>query len=714
MVFNQRALSRKPGPEFPGRRGWDAIHMTAVVVLAAAVTGELLHAQAKSRDYRGELDVSGRPNGVAISATGQVWFTTVTGIMYVADSIAGDWREAGNSVVDTTMSGVFGRPFRMGPGSIEGLTFADSRHGIAWGLIHGDHMHNRPAQVHITDDGGATWRLVEVGEAFLINDAHAWASGEIILAGYDGAVTEKLRTVLFRSTDFGRHWTSWPAPEAATPVAGISFDDASNGLLAALNNELFLTRNGGRTWQRIPTPLDQRKYVRDNTYDPFARMSSVVFAHGRLLVRQDGKTFQSRASAIDWQPWAGDELAIFDTDVETGEVCAVDVRLRALALDSAFVPRVIPAGALLAQPLALQCRAGRLVAMDTEFRLYSLDSRSFRHGFPLTSAYGVRSVETSRMHGTSLWGTTGRFLYGSPDSGRTWYRLPYTASTVAGFLPTTDKTLFVWDGHGINARFDANTEATTIVPSLAGADVVNVVPLRNHWIAYGGRQYETSFRVEVAQSFFAGEFRGTRDEGFVALSSDSGVTWREIDRWKEGGPAAIYASADASRIIMVSYLGSIRELVRRGNGYTATNLLVATPENRDAVPYVQHPFAVYFDDAKTGYISGWIHHLPNHYFRTRDGGRSWARIEEKDFPYRGIFPFDGRYVGWTSTAIHFLAGPRREPIVDLRPVIGDRSTIHGISRVGATDRLLVDFYTDATIRQVIVDTKAKTWTQLPP
>ena len=131
---------------------------------------------------------------------------------------------------------------------VDHITFVDGRTGMA----------TVQASVIKTDDGGRTWRTVLAGDAvipdryaqdlFVLDSQTAWVSfrWEELLGG-----------ILFRTADGGGHWKSTqggmnspdPRMSAVFPVH-MWFWSRTNGLaMDNVGHHLYLTRNGGRTWQ---------------------------------------------------------------------------------------------------------------------------------------------------------------------------------------------------------------------------------------------------------------------------------------------------------------------------------------------------------------------------------------------------------------------------------------------------------------------------------
>ncbi|HVG45888.1 MAG TPA: hypothetical protein VM890_14200, partial [Longimicrobium sp.] len=215
---------------------------------------------------------------------------------------------------------------------------------------------------------------------------------------------------------------------------------------------------------------------------------------------------------------------------------------------------------------------------------------------------------------------------------------------------------------GFNVVLDPGAGTLEEIAGLRGYDVVGVVAGDSLWVAFGGRQYESAERVDVARTFYPGEFAGTRQNGFVHVSRDRGRTWTRADEWPEHGVSAVFVHPDG-RITLLSYLGSVRRLTPAGTGYRAETLVTTTPQNRDAVPYVQEAGGLYFHGDE-GWLDGWIHHLGNRRYVTRDGGRTWKRVPVRSRHYQALFPVRGGWVGSTGHRLFWIAGAAEREVFD--------------------------------------------------
>jgi hypothetical protein len=628
---------------------------------------------APGTDLRGELLITGRVSAVSATPNGRVLLATLTGTLFTAPHLERDWTEVvdpakprGNGFMPSN------RPFS---GGVSGLAFANDSHGVAWGLMtsRGSSAGSDTVSVFTTADAGSTWTQRRLGRGFNLAAGDVRPTGEYWVAGYSmGAnAMRDITTVVYHSTDFGVTWQAMTAPPGSSPTTDLVMDDDGTGVLGVLRNQLFVTRDTGRTWTAITTPFDQRTYQKAEYDQDWPRINAAKVARGQLLVVQDGRVFTASIDSVVWRELPSADYRLVTLDRATREWCVLNSawQLRTgRELSQLSTPRT---EGLRAPPVAVECRGGTLHAVDLNGRVYAASAARTVDALPLTSGTTRRPVVREQQRGVAHWGASDQQLYGTTDDGTTWFRYPFAASSVAGFAARSAHEVLVWDGHGANTIFDRRTGRSRVVPTLQGRDVVQVHDRDSVWLAFGGRQSDAAQRVEVAQTFFAGQFRGSANYGFVMISRDAGATWTEIDRWDEAGVAALYVSETADHMVAVSYLGAVRAIARRGDGFVGTTLLTATAANRKEVPYVGAVAALHFVSTDTGYIAGDIHHVGRKVFKTVDGGRQWSPAPAAEFPYRGLQWTPTGMIGWDARRLYRLDGAT--PTV-IATVVADSTT----------------------------------------
>ena len=94
-------------------------------------------------------------------------------------------------------------------------------------------------------DRGATWESVSTPDQRSFRTLSA-IGGDVWAGGNAGA--------LYHSADSGQHWTR-VVPEVngeklTADITRVSFNDLQNGTVSTANGQVWMTSNGGQSWQR--------------------------------------------------------------------------------------------------------------------------------------------------------------------------------------------------------------------------------------------------------------------------------------------------------------------------------------------------------------------------------------------------------------------------------------------------------------------------------
>lgn len=166
---------------------------------------------------------------------------------------------------------------------LDGMDFKDAQNGI----VYGDPI-NRKMQLLRTTDGGSSWKDISTNLKISLNEGEASfaASGTAIRVLNNGTtfiVTGGSQSRIFVSGDFGNSWAAYPCPiiqgSSSTGPFSIAFNSSKVGVAVGGNylsdtsslNNMLLTKNGGRSWQKPVT-------------HPFGYKSAVEFITNDFLV----------------------------------------------------------------------------------------------------------------------------------------------------------------------------------------------------------------------------------------------------------------------------------------------------------------------------------------------------------------------------------------------------------------------------------------------
>ena len=613
---------------------------------------------------RGELDIQGRVAELSVAPSGRVWLATQTGRTYYADDVTDDWLDGALNLSNDDYSSLANN-------NIDRITWFDDEIGFASGYISGPDD-SRTDTVYRTEDAGATWQSVQFPSDEWIYDVFATPDGKAWMGGSSGS--------FLHSADFGATWTrlSNPFKKKDLRTHSIYMKNDRVGVVGALGNAIKLTMNNGASWKRVPTPLDQGLLERDEDSHRDGRIEEVAIFRDFLLVEQEGRAFFSRMKPVKWNAFEDPQLIDFAIDPKRADFVGVTADLDVVRIDSDLERTVISERPLHGYPIDVSYVNDRIVVIDGQHGLYELSDQGFQFSHPLTTMGPREPMYVVRHRDGILWATARNHIYKSNDNGESWCRLLPTHTTISGLSPRSDGSLLLWDGHGKNLLFDPDDGTLAPFEPFGSDDVIDIVNIRDIWVAYGGMQYETTRRIEVARTYFSGQFRGSVDHGFVYVSEDSGLTWVAADTWKDGGAARVFVTPQRE-IYVLSYLGSVRKLAKTDTEWRGEDLILANQDNADQVPYVEKAFAFFFGPEGTGFIGGWIHHIGNRYFATADGGYTWQSVSEADFPYRRLTPFKGGHVATTGRDLVLLSDGDRSESVELASVIRANEVISDIS-----------------------------------
>ncbi|HYE54456.1 MAG TPA: hypothetical protein VD996_06415 [Chitinophagaceae bacterium] len=159
--------------------------------------------------------------------------------------------------------------------------------------------------IYHTTDGGNTWQTVNIGQSGWVDDAIHLNNGQawLSISGSGMAYT----------SNYGFTWTKLNNPEPKQRFTQIFFNTQQQGIVGSLWNMIAYTPDNCKTWQILPTPLDQNKYKKTNKQSRPA-FNRVAIFQNYFLANQEDLVFYTHRDSINWT-WLP-EYGDFHTDPE--------------------------------------------------------------------------------------------------------------------------------------------------------------------------------------------------------------------------------------------------------------------------------------------------------------------------------------------------------------------------------------------------------------
>jgi hypothetical protein len=376
------------------------------------------------KDYRALLNIRGGTSEFNISKDSTFWIATKTGDTYSSDGFGKPWHYG--NFKSSEMEPVSGMTF-------ERASFFNHDTGYISGFIQ---KNIKQDFIYWTKDGGKNWEEVNFGKSswidanFIDYNGHAWMSGSSQLIYY--------------SNDFGRTWTAFDKIEPTTNmrISSIYFSDTIRGIVGDFWNRIYITNDNCKTWQKITSPLDQKKY---KNYQKEARpeIQKAERFDEYLMVNQQGHIFYTKVAPIEWKELKN--VIDFEYDNKSRRVYIVTSDLKVGILDTTFNQTWVSKEKLISSPICLRVFNGSLYAWN-RFQLYRINQNKFEVIPVYTSDHPIEKPALTAKATYKVWGATGSEVFQSGDFGKTWYRLAFLPFYMGNFKPISDDEAIVSDG----------------------------------------------------------------------------------------------------------------------------------------------------------------------------------------------------------------------------------------------------------------------------
>ncbi len=351
-------------------------------------------------EYLANLPIRGTVSEIGISPSEKLWIATKPGNTYYTDSIQGLWHFGSLQPKGITGGGIYER-----------VNFFSEDTLMISGYIHGEESDTD--FVLWSGDRGKTWEEIKFGKESWIDAAYINDNGKAWMSGSS--------QLIYYTEDSGRTWQEFDKIEKKKSVLRFSTihfsKDESIGLFGSFWNKIYKTRDNCKTWEGVPTPLDQKKYERlSKKHRPDIRKIRTFGNH--YIINQQGNVYWSAIDSVDWK-----ELPqVKDFEVSENEsVYLLDKNLKVELRDSKFQVVFKLEDSLRNYPRAIGVRNNNFFAL-TGNMIYKINQSDFKESKLLTEKIPIPKPQIRLMYGNEPYGFEGNTVFKFDKKKNSWYR----------------------------------------------------------------------------------------------------------------------------------------------------------------------------------------------------------------------------------------------------------------------------------------------------
>jgi len=402
----------------------DMRHITTILTLLLAI-----FACSQTKDRRAELHIEGRVNEISVSPDEKIWLVTATGNTYFTDNIDLNWHY-GKPLFEST------NEFGVGDPNLSRISFFNKDTAIMTGYISFSPKDSQKNGYYLTKDGGKTWALLDFGGDSWIYNTFFDKYGNVWMGGSSGDI--------YFSKDFGQHWETLNSPyDSSSRMNSIFMTNSLNGISGALDNDIYITTDNWKSYKKIATPFDKKKYVNESDYSD-DRIEKIVLWNNMIVVNQNGHIYYTASDKIDWQQFPV-KVFDFELDKDSKVLFAVTDSLKISCFTTPTKFHLLTDKKLLSFPIDMKVVNHSLFVVTGGYDVYKINESGLAHAIPYTTDKPIAEPKIVK-HGTNLtWGANGKQIY-LADNTKDWYRENVLDFDVEDLMLLNDSVAILWDG----------------------------------------------------------------------------------------------------------------------------------------------------------------------------------------------------------------------------------------------------------------------------
>jgi photosystem II stability/assembly factor-like uncharacterized protein len=382
------------------------------------------------KDTRAVLEIYGGTEEFCVTKSGAIWIATKTGNTYYTNDISKPWH---SGELNFGTESVTGKTF-------ERASFFNSDTGFISGFIINDEKfeigkNSNYNLIYRTTDKGYTWKPVDFGGSswidacYIDEKGYAWMSGS--------------SQEMYQSDDFGTTWVNKGkiVDRHGFRLRSIYFADYNNGIIGTFGNDLYRTENNCETWNKIETPLDQKKYTRIYAGSR-PEFNKILLFHDWIIVNQEGKIFYTKENKIEWKELSGCIDFSYDKHNDKLWIVNIDLNVRRLNHDLSVI--WTSNETLTSPPLCIYAANNYLYSWFRQ-DICRVNENEFYETSIYTTDIKIQPPVITAKATFITWGVYANEIYHSDDQGQNWYRIKRFPFDIGNFKALNDSLCIISD-----------------------------------------------------------------------------------------------------------------------------------------------------------------------------------------------------------------------------------------------------------------------------
>lgn len=450
-----------------------------------------LSAFAQTKDRRAELDVQGGISEISVSPDEKIWLVTSKGNSYYSNNIDSNWHYGKPLFEPIDEFGTFDP-------RLDRISFFNKDTAIMTGYISAK-QNDRKNGYYWTGDAGKTWELKAFGGNSWIYDVFVGTHGKAWMGGSEGEI--------YFTKDFGQHWEKLNSPyNFSSRMHSIYMVNSELGISCALYNGLHTTTDNWKSYKKIETPFDQKKYkAPERSSDN--RIEEILLWDNYIIVNQYNQVFYSEADTIEWKPFPI-KVYDFELDTDSNTLLVVGDSSNIFAFTSPTEYKLYANLSLSGNVHDFKVVNGSLFILSGNNVVYKVQKNELKKLFPYTTDRIIEEPQLVRQGRKFVWGTNGKHLYIVEGVRSEWYRENVLDFNIVDFRLLNDSVAILWDGRNNHIYSLKDHTAKRYLPEAPFNDFLKS-PLVSFTINAGSRGCFHSYYDEV-------RYKMTNDTVFVA------------------------------------------------------------------------------------------------------------------------------------------------------------------------------------------------------